>query len=102
VPRTYTAGATSRDQVRLTIADTSPTQAIFTDAEVDDAIARGVTVAAASAILLRTLAAAALRRGDAAAAAGYLALADALDPSVSVIEVGSAAMPFDTGFTEIT
>lgn len=103
MPKTYDiAGGASISQVRLTIADTSESQAIFTDAEITDALGRGGDVPSASAILLRTLAAAALRRGDAAAAQAYMDLAESLAPSVVTLEVGQfGAMPFDSGFTEI-
>jgi len=88
-----------RDRVRIAIANTVDGEG-FTDEELDDFLARGGTVEAATALALRTWMAYHAMRGDVdrVAALDLLRLANGDLPTVRTI--GTAVLPMDRGYEE--
>lgn len=91
--------ATNRGKVRFLMADTRAESAIFTDAEIDNALTFGSTVDGAVNYLMRVLIAGHAAKGDAARVAALqqaLALRGGDLPTLTVGE--GAALPTDDAY----
>lgn len=88
-----------RDRVRIALANTTDGEG-FTDEEIDDFLARGGTVEAATALALRTWMAHHAMRGDVDRVAALDLLRQANGDLPTVRTVATATLPMDRGYTE--
>ena len=100
--RTYTIAADNdRSRVRLLVGDRKWSGAVWTDDEIESALAMGGNVNAAAALMLRASSAMAAVAGDAGKSTVLLALADSYELSLPTATVSlPALLPMDDGFDE--